>query len=329
MSFRFGYIFVLLSAILLASCARITGTSSLQKNAETDYLFSYFTDNGQDGLHLAWSKDGLNWNALNGGKSLLTPEVGNSRLMRDPCVIQGPDGTFHMVWTDSWYSKTIGYASTKDFIHWSKQKAIPVMENEPSAVNCWAPEIIYDEKLKQFLIFWATTVPGNFTTTWYNGKNDNNHRIYYVTTKDFESFTPAKLFFDPGFNCIDSTLLKLQGKFYMCFKNETLVPEPMKNLRLAEANSLMGPYTVLPQNVTVPNSWAEGPTMLHIGGYIYLYFDAYTDHHYACKRSKDMEHWEDITNQLNMPQGIRHGTAFKVPLERIENLKNNLLKLKE
>jgi beta-xylosidase len=324
MSFRFGYIFVLLSIILLASCNQNKDSSATQKNAQTGYLFSYFMDNGQDGLHLAWSRDALNWNALNGGESLLIPEVGISRLMRDPCVVQGPDGTFHMVWTDSWYSKTIGYASTKDFIHWSEQKSIPVMADEPTAVNCWAPEITYDDEIDQFIIFWATTIPGKFTETWFDGKNHNNHRIYSITTKDFESFTPTKLFFDPGFNCIDSTLLQLQGKFYMCFKNETLIPQPMKNLRLAEADSLMGPYTVLPLNITAPDSWVEGPTMLHIDDYTYLYFDAYADHHYAAMRSKDMEHWEDITSQLKMPQGIRHGTAFKAPMELIEKLKKTI-----
>jgi len=44
------------------------------------YLFSYFTDNGQDGLHLAYSKDGLNWEALNNGKSIVAPTVGQDKL---------------------------------------------------------------------------------------------------------------------------------------------------------------------------------------------------------------------------------------------------------
>ncbi len=66
---------------------------------ENAYLFSYFINNGEDGLHLAWSADGLKWQALNDGKSFLKPDVGKSKLMRDPCVNTGPYGTFHMVWT--------------------------------------------------------------------------------------------------------------------------------------------------------------------------------------------------------------------------------------
>lgn len=72
------------------------------------YMFSYFMGNGEDGLHLAYSTDGLKWEALKNNKSFLTPNVGEDKLMRDPCVIAGPDGKFHMVWTVSWKEKGIG-----------------------------------------------------------------------------------------------------------------------------------------------------------------------------------------------------------------------------
>src|SRR5690349_15598416 len=101
--------------------------------ADTVYLFTYFTKNGEDGLHLAWSEDGYKWQALNGGKGFLAPKIGSKeQLMRDPCVARGPDGTYHMVWTSGWWEKGIGYASTKDFITWSEQKEIPVMAHEPT-----------------------------------------------------------------------------------------------------------------------------------------------------------------------------------------------------
>ena len=70
--------------------------------AEEAYLFSYFSDrefggrSGESaGLHLAYSYDGLKWTALNDDKPLLVPEVGKDRLMRDPSICRGPDGTFH------------------------------------------------------------------------------------------------------------------------------------------------------------------------------------------------------------------------------------------
>ena len=45
------------------------------------YLFSYFVGNGEDGLHLAFSIDGLNWEALKSNSSFLTPKVGIDKLM--------------------------------------------------------------------------------------------------------------------------------------------------------------------------------------------------------------------------------------------------------
>ena len=44
-------------------------------------LFSYFVDNGQDGLHFASSTDGLTWNVVKNGKSFLKPNVGKDKLI--------------------------------------------------------------------------------------------------------------------------------------------------------------------------------------------------------------------------------------------------------
>lgn len=283
------------------------------------FLFSYFLGNGEDGLHLAWSADGLKWQELKGGKSFLTPMVGG-KLMRDPCVTTGPDGTFHMVWTDSWHGSTIGYASSKDLISWSEQKSLSVMKDEPTVKNCWAPEIIHDSKWKRFMIFWASTIPGKFPETDFDGKNDNNHRIYATTTADFETFTPTRLFFDPGFNTIDSTLLPHDGRAVMFFKDETKAPKAMKNLRIATAATLSGPYQVEREPINPPGSWVEGPSALKVGDEVILYFDAYTKHHYAALKSKDLKKWEDVTQQLSMPKGIRHGTAFEVSGEVVKAL---------
>lgn len=286
---------------------------------ETCYLFSYFTGRGEDGLHLAWSGDGLKWNALRDGASFLEPRVGG-KLMRDPCVCQGPDGTFHMVWTDEWKGSTIGYASSKDLIEWSEQKAIHVMKDFPGTENCWAPELIYDPQEKLFTIFWASTVPGRFPETEFDGKNDHNHRMYSCTTRDFVEFGKTELWFDPGFNTIDSTLLPRDGGFVMIFKDETKFPTPMKNLRIARAPAVSGPWTVDEKPVNAPGSWVEGPSALEVDGATILYFDVYRKHHYAALRSMDLKEWEDVTKQLSMPRGIRHGTAFRVSRDVVRKL---------
>ena len=78
-------------------------------NSQICYVFSHFRGEGEDGLHLAYSYDGLTWKPLKNGNALLRPKVGRDKLMRDPCIISGPDGRFHMVWTVSWREKARKY----------------------------------------------------------------------------------------------------------------------------------------------------------------------------------------------------------------------------
>lgn len=285
--------------------------SNLTQAQSDTYLFSYFVDNGQDGLHFAYSKDGLKWKALKNGKSFLTPTVGKDKLMRDPCIIQGSDGTFHMVFTTSWTDKNVGYASSKDLIHWSEQKAVPVMEHEPAARNTWAPEIFYDDKKKNFIIYWATTIPGRHSEIKTSkAEDDYNHRIYYTRTKDFKTFSPTKMFFNPDFSVIDASILKKGSWYYMFLKNEN--PEPAeKNIRITKSKNAEGPYPVKVSPPLTGNYWAEGPTAVDINGSVYVYFDKYMDHRYGAIKSDDMQSWTDISDQVSFPKGIRHGTVFK------------------
>ena len=92
---------------------------------EKCYVFCYFVRNGEDGLHLACSLNGYRWNPIYHSRSFLKSEVATPSLMRDPCLLRGPDGTFHLVWTASWTGNFIGYASSRDLIHWSNQRALP------------------------------------------------------------------------------------------------------------------------------------------------------------------------------------------------------------
>ncbi|MDH7599027.1 MAG: glycoside hydrolase family 43 protein [Sedimentisphaerales bacterium] len=286
---------------------------------KTAYLFTYFVGNGEDGLHLAWSPDGYKWQAVAGGKSLLQPKVGKARLMRDPCVTRGPDGTYHMVWTTGWWEDNIGYASTRDILTWSDQKAIPVMAHEPNVRNCWAPEIVWDQDQQEFVIFWSSTITGRFPQTAGSSESDLNHRIYYTTTKDFQTFSPTRLFYDPGFSVIDATLLQAEGRYYLIVKDETRYP-PKKHLRIASSDSIRGPFVDLSPPITPPGRWSEGPSAIRIGQYYVVYYDAYRDRFYAAARSKDLRTWEDATAQMQFVKGMHHGTVIEVPMALVEHL---------
>lgn len=284
------------------------------------YLFSFFQGNGEDGLHLATSVDGLRWTPLNDNKSFLTPEVGGDKLMRDPCIIQGGDGRFHMVWTVSWNERGIGYASSDDLINWSEQKYIPVMHHEPDARNCWAPELYYDDATKLYLICWATTIPGRYPATDTFGDDGYNHRMYYTTTKDFTAFSETKLLYDKGFNVIDATLIKSDDTYVMFLKDETLKPTPEKNIKISTSKKLTGPYSDVSASIT--DNWVEGPTVIKINDEWIVYFDQYTRHKFGAVKSSDLKNWTDISDEIDFPDGTRHGTIFKVKEGVLENIRS-------
>ncbi len=293
-------------------------------NAQSQvYMFSYFKNNGQDGLHFAYSKDGYKWEALNKDESFLKPTAGNDKLMRDPCIIRGADGLFHMVWTVSWNEKGIGYASSKDLVNWSTQRYIPLME-DADALNCWAPEITYDAKKKQYMIYWATTIPGKYPETDASGDGKYNHRMYYVFTKDFTTFTQPEVLYDKGFTVIDATIQQKNGRYIMFLKDETKLPVPEKNIKIATSKNIQKGYTTPSVSIT-GDYWAEGPTVLVKGKEWIVYFDKYRDHRYGAVTSKDLKNWKDISDQITMPRGLRHGTVFSITQTEFDSwFKNNL-----
>lgn len=293
--------------------------------ARADYLFTYFTKNGEDGLHLAASTDGFTWTRLNDGKPYLAPKVGKSKLMRDPCVVRGPDGTFHLVWTSGWNENNIGYAATRDFITWSEQQEIPVMAHEPTVRNCWAPEVAYDDRRGEFIVFWASTIPGRFKETAGSSESDYNHRMYCTTTRDFRTFAPTRLFYDPGFSAIDATFLRANGRHYLILKDETRNP-PRKYLQIAECDDVRGPFRPPAAPFTPPGLWVEGPTAITLGDRHVVYYDAYQTKHYGAMQSRDLKTWEDVTARLVLPDEgtpvrMRHGTVIEVPAGLIAGLR--------
>jgi hypothetical protein len=247
----------------------------------------------------------------------LKPEISKDSLMRDPCIIQGPDGRFHLVWTVSWNERGIGYANSKDLINWSEQQYIPVMEHEAEAQNCWAPELFYDVKAEEYMIYWATTIPGRFPETDSAGDKGYNHRMYYTTTKDLITFSGTKLLFDPGFNVIDAVIKKIDDEYLMFVKDETRYP-PQKNIRIANSCMLTEGYEIVGEKITI--DWVEGPTVAKVGAEWVLYYDEYTRHKMGAVKSSDLITWEDVSDQLSFPEGSRHGTIFMVNRKILDRL---------
>jgi len=291
--------------------------------AQDYYLFTSFRGNGEDGLHLMLSTNGYHWRALKNDSSFLKPGIGG-KLMRDPCVAIGPDGVFHMVWTSGWTTekgKVIGYAESKDLHHWSEQRAIELMQNEPETRNIWAPEIFYDSDQKRWLIYWSSTIPGKYPQGDASGDDRYNHRAYFATTTNFAQFSESRLLYNPGFNMIDGTIFQSGSQFYFFFKDERKQPLK-KNLRYAIAAKPEGPYGQPSEPFT--GDWVEGPSAIKINGEYLVYFDHYAQpQYYGAVRSKDLKSWEDCSKEMSFPKGHRHGTVLRIPKEIAQELQAN------
>jgi len=300
------YFIIILLITVLTSCNRKA------------YLFSTFREPATAGLRLAYSYDGYHWKDFD--TTFLKPTV-DSNVMRDPSIAQGPDGTYHLVFTSAWKgTKTFGYASSKDLIHWSDERSINVMQSELTTVNVWAPELFYDDEGKQFIIVWASTIPYRFP----KGQEDenNNHRLYYTTTKDFKIFSGTKLFLDPGFSAIDAEIVK-RGKndYVLIVKDNT---RPYRNIRVAIANNPLGPYSKASEPFTP--AFSEGPTVAKVGDDYLIYYDQYRDKIFGAMKTKDFKTFTDITKEISLPQGHKHGTIFMVKKKKIKQIQKYLSK---
>jgi len=293
---------LLLSALLTTAAAR------------TVFISTSFHEPATDGLRFIYSYDGWQWQNVPG--VWLRPEVGKQRVMRDPSIIQTPDGTFHLVWTTSWRGdRGFGYAASKDLVHWTEQRFIEVM-SDTTTVNVWAPELFWDDVKKQAVIVWASCIPGKFP----DGQEDhkNNHRLYYTTTKDFQRFTPAKLLIDPGFSCIDATLVKRGRQDYVMVLKDNTRPE--RDIKVAYAKSPYGPWSKASEPFT--GKMMEGPTTVKVEDGWLIYYDRYELKDFGAHHTKDFVTFEDVSDKVSVPNLHKHGTIFQADEQILNGLLN-------
>lgn len=288
--------------------------TSCVKEAEKElYVFTSFHEPATEGLRYLYSEDGIHWDSIPG--VWLAPEVGKQRVMRDPSMVRTPDGVFHLVWTSSWQGDLgFGYANSRDLKNWSEEKFIPVMAHDTTTVNVWAPELFYDDVKDQMMVVWASCIPYKFE----RGIEDerNNHRLYYMTTKDFVTFSETKLFYDPGFSVIDAVVVKRAADDYvMVLKDNT---RPNRNLKIAFGPSPEGPWTAASEPFT--DLFVEGPSVAKVGEDYLIYYDAYREKIYGAERTKDFINFTDATAEVSVPEGHKHGTIFRAPVSLVNGL---------
>ncbi len=93
--------------VVFGACFFLSQELTAQQKESPAYVFSYFKGNGEDGLHLAYSLDGLNWTSLKKDSSFLKPTVAKDKLMRRSLPLSG-EKMDYSIWFGPLVGKTGG-----------------------------------------------------------------------------------------------------------------------------------------------------------------------------------------------------------------------------
>ncbi|MEV0176496.1 family 43 glycosylhydrolase [Streptomyces sp. NPDC050803] len=320
-----------------------SGAPPVKQPKYAGYLFAYFTGEGTaDGEQIRYAlsrgNDALHWRELNAGKPVLTSTIGEKGL-RDPFVIRSPEGDkFYMIATDlrmyrsssgSWDyvqrhgSKSIMVWESTDLVNWTDQRLVKVSPD--SAGNTWAPEAYWDETLGEYVVFWASKLYADddpeHTGSTYN-------KMLYATTKDFRTFSEPKVWNDPGYSVIDSTVVEHEGTYYRYTKDERDPgsANPCSKFITGEKSTSLTDtsYDFVSDCIgSGAMDRGEGPTVFksNTEEKWYLFIDEYGGRGYLPFETTDLDsgQWTPSTD-YQLPASPRHGTVIPVTQEEYDRL---------
>lgn len=197
----------------LAPATRAAAAPSAAAAANTAYAMVYFTEspNGQGadyGLHLAVSRDGLNWTPLNQNRPVVTPTAGEQGL-RDPFVLRKQDGSFVVLATDlkgTDFTRWSQYLHVYDSTDLSGFTGYRRLRMHTSSTHTWAPTAFWDATRSQYGIVYSAV--------------DGGRDVLMVNwTSDFRSVGSPQVYFSPGFGVLDGDVVVDGGTTYLYYKN--------------------------------------------------------------------------------------------------------------
>lgn len=225
-----------LSVLMLATSLPFAGlsasaadeSSNLPKSTSGAYLFAYFRNDAKstngENIFYAVSKDGYNYESLNGGVPVANASQGTGHS-RDPYIMKAQDGAeykYYMVATDA--NTTNNYNNTSlhtwgsnDLITWDElanpQFATDKGGGSKTITNmCWAPEAIWDPVAGKYMVY--------FSSNEADSAANESSKIWYSYTSDFKNFDEKQLLFDPGYGVIDADITPYKNGYVMMYKKE-------------------------------------------------------------------------------------------------------------
>jgi hypothetical protein len=205
--------FTLAAMASAATAAGMVGVPRVAAAApNTAYVMAYFTESPQMlaadyGLHLAVSRDGLNWTPLNQNNPVVTPTAGTLGL-RDPFVFRKQDGTFVVIATDL---RGTDFGQNNQFLHvWDSVDLTGFtgyrrIRMHTLITHTWAPTAFWDAARGQYGIVYSA---------------NNGRDVFLVNyTNDFRTVSAPQVYFGPAFGVLDGDIVVDGGTTYLYYKN--------------------------------------------------------------------------------------------------------------
>lgn len=323
-----------LSVLMLATSLPFAGlsasaadeSSNLPKSTSGAYLFAYFRNDAKstngENIFYAVSKDGYNYESLNGGVPVANASQGTGHS-RDPYIMKAQDGAeykYYMVATDA--NTTNNYNNTglhtwgsNDLITWDElanpQFATDKGGGSKTITNmCWAPEAIWDPVAGKYMVY--------FSSNEADSAANESSKIWYSYTSDFKNFDEKQLLFDPGYGVIDADITPYKNGYVMMYKKEAKSDPGAKKVWYTfktgkSPSNSDGEYDAANAKIfeSVSTTQAEGPQVFPISGtssYGVL-VDYFSDGGFGFSYTSDFESYSKISadncsiNHLNPSHG--------------------------
>lgn len=295
------------------------------KKPHSAYLFTYFTGNSKadEAIRFAISLDGYYFRALNGNRPVISSEkISSTGGVRDPHILRSADGkSFYMVVTDmvsasGWNSnRAMVLLKSTDLINWTSS-IVNIQKRfagQDSLLRVWAPQTIYDSKEKKYMIYWSMK----------HGIKDPDKIYYAYANADFTDLEtePKQLFYSPTNGaCIDGDIVLKDDKYHLFFKTEG----EGAGIKIAVSDNLTGGYVLHDKYIQQTKEPVEGAGVfkLNKGDEYILMYDMYTTGKYQFTRTKELENFTVVDQDVTMNFHPRHGTIISITSEELQRLIN-------
>ena len=202
---------------------------------------------------------------------------------------------------------------SRDLIRWTDETIIDMRNFDgdfKTTTRAWAPQAIWDEKAKMYMVYWA-----------HSDEKNDIAQMYYAHTSDFKTITkPSLLYERPGIQTIDGDIAynKNNGKYYLYFKHDE-----DQTIAYVTSENLTGPYEDKPVVVSLAKTGVEGSEIYNITGtdQWVMVMDEYGTDRFFMQQTTDFENFLPVNpDDYSMDFNPRHGAITQISDEQYKAL---------